>query len=121
MLVLELYACNIFDHFHQTVDCRQLIRPQVQRLFDVAVHDLVDSLNTVIDVHKATGLLAVAPDLNLVLTRLDSANDLTANCRRRLLAATVPCSMWTIHIVEPSDARRKSIVLTEMATHPFRE
>ena len=43
-LCFELDAGDVLDHVHQAVDRRQLVGAQVDRLLDVAVHDLAGCL-----------------------------------------------------------------------------
>ena len=69
-------------------------------------HDLADALDAVVDVHEAAGLLAVAPDLDLVLAGLLGVNHLAADRGRRLFAAAVPGAVRAVDIVEAGDARR---------------
>src|SRR5262249_35090600 len=62
----ELHARDLLHHVHQLFDGDELARAEVDRLVDVAVHDLADAEHAVVDVHEAAELLARAPDLDLV-------------------------------------------------------
>ena len=64
VIVLELDAGDVFDHVVETFDRGQLVGTEIDRLEDVAVGDGEDSLDAVVDVHEAAGLLAVAPDFD---------------------------------------------------------
>src|ERR1700739_609045 len=66
---LQLHARDVFNNVDKLIDGDEFIRPKVQRLADIAFRDCPGPLGAVIDVHEAAGLMAVAPDLDLMLTR----------------------------------------------------
>src|SRR3954468_20595012 len=55
----ELHAGDLFDQVDEAVDGDEFARPEVDRLLDVAVHDLPRAHDAVVDVHERTGLLPV--------------------------------------------------------------
>ena len=100
----------------------QLVAAEVERLDDVAVGDQPDrALDAVVDVHEAAGLLAVAPDLDLVLAGQLGGDDLAADRGRRLLAAAVPGAVRAVDVVVARDAGGEAEVLAEVAAHALAE
>ena len=85
------------------------------------MHDRLDALEAVVDVHEAAGLLAVAPDLDLVLAGSLGLDDLAADGGRRLLAAAVPGAVRAVDVVEAGHARLEAEVLAEVAAHALGE
>ena len=75
----------------------------------------------VVDVHEAAGLLAVAPDLDLVSPVSLASIDLAADRGRRLLAAAVPGAVRAVDVVEAGHARLEAEVLAEVAAHALAE
>src|SRR5437762_14226338 len=57
-------AGNLFDLADQLVDRHQLIRPEIDRRRDemIAMHDHVDPLDTIVDIHEAPRLISSTPD-----------------------------------------------------------
>ncbi len=82
---------------------------------------LIDAFDTVVDVHEATGLFAVAPDFDFFLAGFTRINDLAANRGRRFFASAIPGAVRTIDVMEPRHARYQAVVLAEVAAHPFGE
>ncbi len=64
IVTFELDAADRFGQADEVVDRDQLARTEVDRRGDqlVAVHNLVDAEDAVIDIHEAAGLFAVAPE-----------------------------------------------------------
>src|SRR5581483_2896780 len=67
------------------------------------------------------GLLAVAPDLDLVLARELGGDDLAADRGRRLLAPAVVGALGSVDVVIPRHAGGDAVVLAVVAGHPFAE
>src|SRR5215218_4766348 len=63
---LQLHARDVLDDVDELVDRDELGRAEVDRLADVALHNLRRAVQAVVDVHEAPRLLPVAPDLDLV-------------------------------------------------------
>ncbi len=85
----ELDSGNLFHDVYQLVDGYELTAAKINGLTDVALQNRLRALGTVVDIHKAARLMAVAPYLDFVLARRFRLNDLAANCRRGLLTASV--------------------------------
>lgn len=65
---LESDPCDVLDEIDKPIDRDSLGATDVDRLIDVARHDLERALEAVIDIHETASLLAVAPDVDLVPT-----------------------------------------------------
>src|SRR5205085_12380630 len=70
---------DALDDVDELVDADQLVAAQVDRLVAVAGEDHLGSLDAVVDVHERAGLLAVAPDLDVVVTGDRGGRDLAAD------------------------------------------
>ena len=79
------------------------------------------AVDAVVDVHERAGLLAVAPDLDLVLARQLGVDHLAADRGRRLLAAAVTGAVRAVDIVVARDPGRDAVVLAEVAAHALAE
>src|SRR5581483_10119712 len=75
----------------------------------------------IVDVHEAAGLLAVAPDLDLVLTGQLGRRHLSGDRGGCLLAATVIGSVRPVDVVIPGDPRLDAEVVAEVAAHALGE
>ena len=78
---LEFDAADVLGQGDQVVDGDQLAGAQVDRGGDelLGVHDLVDAVEAVVDIHEAAGLVAVAPDDDPVAAFGLGFNDLAAH------------------------------------------
>ena len=119
--MLQLDARDILDHVHQAVDRDEFVRAQVDRLLDLAVHDLENAFHAIVDVHEAAGLLAVAPDFDFVGTGFHGVNHLAANGGRGFFAAAVPGAVRAVDVVEAGHARREADSLRGSAGTSARE
>src|SRR3989442_4605399 len=93
------------DRLHfgdELVDGNELAGAEVDRRGDqvVAVRDHVDAFDAICDVHEASGLMAVSPNLDLAAAVVDGLDDFPADRRRGFLAPAVPGAVWAIHVVE---------------------
>jgi hypothetical protein len=118
---LQLDPGDLLHDVHQLVDGHQLAAPDVDRLHVVAVGQHLGALQAVVDVHERTGLLAVAPDLDLVLPAQLRRDDLPAGRRRGLFPAAVVGAVRTVHVVVPGHPGLHAVVLAEMTAHPLAE
>ena len=66
----------------------------------LAVHDLVDTLDAIIDVHEASRAGAITPNLNFICAIQSCLDDLSANCSRRFFTTPIIGTVRTIYIVE---------------------
>ena len=82
---------------------------------------ICDALHAVVDVHEAAGLLAVAPDLDLVLAGELGLDHLAADRGGSLLAAAVPGAAAAVDVVEARHARIQAEVLAEVPAHALGE
>src|SRR5205814_9187440 len=92
---------------------RQLVGSEVEGLGIVALRDPVDALDAVRDERERAGLLAVAPDLDLVAVGRN--RHLARDGRRRLLAAAVVRALGAVDVVEPRDARLQAVIVAVVA------
>src|ERR1051326_7202242 len=65
VLSLQLYLRYVLGNIHKLINGYQFAAAQVDGLENVTFHDGCCTLQTVIDVHEAASLMAVAPDFNL--------------------------------------------------------
>ena len=77
-----------FHDFDQLIDGNELIGAQVQRPVDTGVHNHSAAFDTVVDVHEASRLVAVAPDLDFMIARFLGFNHLSADRRRGFFATS---------------------------------
>ena len=113
VLARQLHAADLLGQRDQVVDLDQFAGAQVNRRRDqlLAVHDHVDALDAVVDIHEAAGLRAVAPDLDLAAAAVLGGDHLTADGRRGLLAAAVPGAVRAVDVVEAGDVRLQPTLL----------
>src|SRR5260370_246374 len=64
----QLHPGDRLDNIHQLVDRYKTVAAKVKRLSLVAIENQAGAKDTVGDVHKASGLVTVPPDFNLVCT-----------------------------------------------------
>ena len=117
MLLGDLDAGDFGNHVVQAIDGDEFGGTHIQRLTDIGVHQTNAAFDTVVDVHEAARLLAVAPDLDLVLAAALAWMHLAADGGRRLLAAAVPRAVGAVDVVEAGDPRLEAEVLAEVAAH----
>src|SRR5215471_17556647 len=85
------------------------------------MHNHVDALHAVVDVHEAAGAGAVAPDFDLVIAAELGFDHFAADSGRGLLAASIPGTVGAVDVMEPRDASLQAEVLAEMSAHAFAE
>src|SRR5688572_11872539 len=118
----ELDAADVLGDVDELVDRDAFGAAEVDRVVPgLALGDYVDALEAVGDVHERAGLLAVAPDLDLVLAGHLGLDDLAADRGGGLLAAAFPGAERAVDVVEARDARRDLPVLAEVAAHALGE
>src|SRR3982075_950646 len=118
---LEPDAGDLLDDVDQAVDADQLVAADVQGLDDVALGQPDRAVGAVVDIHERAGLLAVAPDLDLVLARELGGDHLAADRARRLLAAAVVGAFGAVDVVVARDPGGDAVVFTIVAGHPLAE
>src|ERR1043166_3721359 len=118
---LELDAGDGFDDVDEAVDRDDFAAAEVDRFEDVAVEDLLRAFQAIRDVHEAAGLIAVAPDFDLVFARTFRLDDFPADGRRGFLASAVEGAVWSVDVGIAGDAGDGAEVLAEMAAHAFAE
>src|SRR5712692_4912390 len=118
---LQLDTGDRLHDVHQPVDGDQFVAAQIDRLEDFAVQYGLRAFQTIIDVHETAGLLTIAPNLDLMLSRQFGVDHLPADRRRGLFAPARPGPVWSIDIVVAGDAGGDSEILAEMTAHPFAE
>ena len=69
----------------------------------VAVRDHVNALHAIVNIHEAAGLVAVAPDEDVLFAGVHGFDDLAAERRGRLFASAVPGAVRPIDVVEAGD------------------
>ena len=102
VMALHVHAGDFFNLGQQFVDGNQFAGTEVDRRGDqiVAVHDLVNSLHTVVNIHEAAGPMAVAPDSDVLPAGVHRLDDFAAQRGRRLFTAAIPGAVRPIDVVE---------------------
>src|SRR5258708_21963787 len=90
IFALQLDARNFFHDVHQLVHGHGFAGAKIDRIENPGVHDEIDSLHAIVNVHEAPGLFATAPDFDFVFAAELRFDDFSADCGRRLFAAPVP-------------------------------
>ena len=112
---------DLFHHVHQLIDGDQFTAAQIDGFVDVAFEDCFHTLDAVVDVHEAAGLMAVTPNLDLVIARHFGFEHFAADGRGGLLPAAVPCAMRAVDVVKPRHPALQAEVFLEVAAHAFAE
>src|SRR5437763_6043777 len=115
VVALQLDAGDLFDDVDGLVDGDELVGAEVERLVDVALGDLPSAEGAVVDVHEGAGLLAVAPDLDLIGSGVLGLEDLAADGGGGLFAASRPGAKGAVDVVVAGDAALDAVVLFEVA------
>jgi hypothetical protein len=118
---LQFDLGNIFHNVHQLIDGHHFGGFKIDRLQNAGVHDLLHAVDSVVDVHKAAGARAIAPDNDFVLPAGLGLNHFPANCSGSLFASAVPCAVRSIHVVKARDADVHPAVFGEMPAHALAE
>ena len=120
VIALQLDSRDFLDHVHELVDGDRFARTQVDRLQDVGVHDLLNAVGAIVDVHEAARLISAAPDLDFVLAGNLGFDHFAANGRRRLLAAAVPGAPGRRRC-ESAPRACEAEIFAEVAAHALRK
>ena len=118
MLLLQGLFRHLGDHVHQLIDGDEHVGAQVQGIAPLGMHEAVDALNAVIDVHERPRLLAITPDLDLVAVL--GERHLATDRRGGLLAAAVVGSERAVDVVEASDSSFEAVILAVVLAELFR-
>src|SRR5688572_9109964 len=121
VVALHLDPGDLLDLVDQAVDRHQLAGAQIYRLPQVGPHQGLSAIEAVADVGEAPGLLAVAPDLDLVLPLELRLRDLAADRGRGLLAPPLESAVRPVDVVVADNARFEPEVLGEVPAHALRE
>ena len=84
-------------------------------------HQTRHSAHAIIDVHEGSRLLAISPDLYLVIPRVGRLDDLAAESSRRLLAPSDPGPEGAVDVVKAEDPHVEAKVLVKIPAHALRE
>src|ERR1700704_5420711 len=85
VLAPQSNARDLFDDVDELIDRHQLAGADVDGIRDVGLGEHERAEYAVVDVHEASRLLAVAPDLDLIRAGHHGLRDLAADRGRRLL------------------------------------
>src|SRR6202011_162746 len=118
---LEPDAGDLLDDVDQAVDADQLVAADVQGVDDVALRQPDRAVVAVVDIHERAGLLAVAPDLDLVLARELGSDHLAADGGRRPLAAASVGAFGTVDVVVARAPGGDAVILAVVAGHALAE
>src|SRR5207253_7241912 len=98
----ELLSGDRHDELGEAVDRHHLLRANIDRPREARAHQARAALQALVDVEERSGLLAVAPDLDLA-TR-GRLGHFAAERRRRLFLAVVPGPQRAEDVVEAREA-----------------
>ena len=118
---LELDAGDVLDDVDELVDGDELAAADVDGFDEIAVGEHLRALEAVVDVHERTGLVAVAPDLDVVRPGELGGDDLAAGRGGGLLAAAVVGAERSVDVVVAGDTGPDAVVLAEVAAHALAE
>src|SRR5581483_1535861 len=118
---LELDSRDVLHHVDQLVDRNQLAAAKVERFENIARQDRLRPMNAVIDIHETARLMAVSPNLDLVLPGKLGLDHLAADRSRGLLPAAIVGAMRPVDIVITRHAGVEAEILAEMPAHALAE
>src|SRR5258708_38213285 len=119
---VQFNARYAFRDIYQLINCHHFAAAEVDRHCDhLALHDLLGSQDTIVDVLKATSLMPITPNLDFMVTGKFCGDDFSADGSRRLLATAIVGAMRSVNVVIAGHARNQTEILTEMTAHPFTE
>ncbi len=121
VVALELDAGDLFNDVDELVDGDEFVGAEVEGFADVALGDHLSAFGAVVDVHEGAGLLAVAPDFDLVGAGVLGLDDLAADGGGSLFAAAGPGAEGAVDVVVAGDAGLDAVVLFEVAAHALGE
>src|SRR5436305_14689993 len=67
------------------------------------MRDGIDPLHAIVDIHKAAGLRAVAPDVDRVISMIHRGDYFAADCRRSFLPPAIPGAPRPVDVMKPGD------------------
>ena len=118
---LEPDARYLLNNIHQLINANHLAGAKINGFVDIAVHDHLGPLNTVIDKHEASRLMSISPNIDLATSGPLGFYDLPADGSRHFLPSPSPRTVWPIDIVVSRNATGQAEVLLEILAHPFTE
>src|SRR5215472_2893281 len=89
---------DALNDVHKAVDGHNLVAAEVKRFNDIAGENRLGSLQAIIDIHEAAGLMPIAPNLDFMLSRELRLNDFATNGCGCLLPAAVVSSERTVNV-----------------------
>src|SRR5207244_2032642 len=60
----QFHPANVFDDIDELIDRYQLATADVERSWNISLHHHASALQAIIDIHEATRLMTVAPNLD---------------------------------------------------------
>src|SRR3974390_702430 len=121
VMAFELDAGNLFSNVDELVDGNRLARTKVDGVENIRLHNQVDPFQAIVDVHEAAGLLATAPNLDVVFPLDLRLNHLAADRCWSLLAAAEPGAPGSVYVVETSHASTQAKILAKVPAHALGE
>ena len=121
VVALEFDAGDVFDEVDELVDGDHFGGAEVDGVEDVAVHDGLGAVDAVVDVLEAAGLVAVAPDFDVVGAVEFGLDDFAADGGGGFFASAVEGAVGSVDIVVAGDAGLDAEVFAEVAAHAFGE
>ena len=121
MLDGDLDPGNLGNHVGQLVDGHHAVRAQVQRGDVIGTHQAVDAFQAIVNVAEGTGLLAIAPHLDLVVAGQLGDGDLAGHGCRSFFAAAIPGALVAEDVVETDDAGLQAVILAVVGAQAFHD
>src|SRR4051812_24968147 len=118
---MQFDSSDIFHDIHKLVDRDHLAGTEIDGVRNIGRHDPLDAIDAVIDVHEAAGLIAVAPDIDLMLAGGFGVDHFAADRGGGLFASAVPGAVRAVDIVEAGHTGVKAEIFSKVAAHALAE
>src|SRR6266436_436912 len=113
----DALAGNPGNDVDQFVDRDHAVLSQIDRIAMIALHQPVNTFDTIVDVAIRSGLSTVSPDFNVVT--IIGQRNLATNCRRRFFAAAVIRPQRTKDVMKPHHPRVQSKIFGVVTADAF--
>src|SRR5262249_6716034 len=112
---------NIFHNIDKLVDGDKLTAAQVYWFADITFENGLRAIGAVIDVHEAACLLTIAPDFDLVISRVLGLEHFATDCCGGLFSSAVPRPVRAVDVVITRHTRLQSEIFFKVPAHAFGE
>ena len=113
----ELDPRDSFNDIKQPINTHQFSPSQIERFRVAGAHQPPHSTYTIVDIHEGPRLLPIAPDLDLMIPRIDRFNNLAAEGCGCFFPASHPGAERSVNIMKPEDPHVAAEVLVKIPAH----